>query len=410
MARSTSLGLMGFTGATSGQVLARVDYNPAVYAAPSLVANTVTTWRDFDATNLAITFVAPASGRVRLLLSCALASNAVGTYWRVASGGVGVTESEGFISGEAAGIYIRYEHVCKVTGLTPNTSYTWTWQGRNASTTQTANLLYGTNAGDNYGAAVMEVSADTQSSQAVPAVLGSSNPAPLGPVSAGSAATAARSDHVHAAVLPTGTATLAPALFTAGTNLTAPTPGAEEYDGKAFYLTPASGRGVSPSVQLSVVQADFNMTDAAGVQACLPAVADVLTVQAGTTYLFEGQYIILTGATTHTTAMAFALATTTITSWEYLATLWSAALNTIATATSNVHVSGVASKVINATSTAVYTIIEFRGVARINAGGTITPQINFSAATGATPVMKVGSYMQLYPVGSGTVASVGPWA
>jgi hypothetical protein len=41
--------------------------------------------------------------------------------------------------------------------------------------------------------------------------------------------------------LPTGTTTIAPLLFTAGTNLTSATAGVMEYDGTNFYLTPTAG-------------------------------------------------------------------------------------------------------------------------------------------------------------------------
>ena len=210
----------------------------------------------------------------------------------------------------------------------------------------------------------------------------------------------------------TTSANTAPLKFTSGSNLTAAEAGAVEYDGTAFYSSvAASARGVSPSVQFAAIQSDFTLSASSGVQNCLTAANDTLTVAANTTYFFQGQYIINTGATTHTTALAFALAgSASVTSFEYTATTWSAAANTISTTPSLTHVSGVASKVINATSTAVYTIIKFQGVARMNAGGTIAPQINFSANPTGTNLMKVGSYITFYPVGSGSVAAVGQWA
>ena len=202
----------------------------------------------------------------------------------------------------------------------------------------------------------------------------------------------------------------APLKFTSGTNLTTPEAGALEYDGNVPYFTPGSGRGVVATYQFVANSADFTLTAAAGVQTVFATGNDVLTVAGNTTYFFEGQYILNTGATTHTTAMAFALGGgASVTSFEYTTVLWSAAVNTVTTTQSSVHVSGVASKVLNATSTAVYTIIRFQGVARINAGGTITPQINFSANPTGTNLTKVGSYIRLVPIGSGSVNFVGPW-
>lgn len=197
--------------------------------------------------------------------------------------------------------------------------------------------------------------------------------------------------------------------ITSGTVLTTPESGAWEYDGTSHYLTTGTGRGAVMTPVFMAVQADFTLSNASGAQNCLTAAADTLTVAGSTSYWMEGQYIINNGTTTHTTAMGFG-GTATVTSFEYTAILWTAAANTIATAQSTTHVSGVASKVLNATSTNAWTIIMFKGFVRINAGGTLIPQINFSAAPGGTNLMKVGSYIMLSPMGSNTVVSVGPWA
>jgi hypothetical protein len=43
----------------------------------------------------------------------------------------------------------------------------------------------------------------------------------------------------------------------------------------------------------------------------------------------------------------------------------------------------------------------------MNAGGTVTPQINFSGTAAGTPTMAANSYIMFTPIGSNTVASVG---
>lgn len=184
------------------------------------------------------------------------------------------------------------------------------------------------------------------------------------------------------------------------------------YTGDAYYAATAiTSPGYIPTYQSVYLAADFTLQAASGVQACLTAANDTLTIAAATTYEFEGQYILNTGATTHTTAMAFSLAGgATVSSFEYTTILWSAALNTIATTASFTHVSGVASKVLNATSTAVYTMIKFKGVMRTTLGGTITPQIAFSANPTGTNLMKVGSFIKFTPIGNNTVEPIGLWA
>ena len=184
------------------------------------------------------------------------------------------------------------------------------------------------------------------------------------------------------------------------------------YTQDAYYAaTNLASPGYIPTYQSVYLANDFTLQAASGVQACLTAANDTLTIAAATTYEFEGQYIMNTGATTHTTAMAFSLGSNaTVSSFEYTTILWSAAANTIATAASFTHVSGVASKVLNATSTAVYTMIKFKGVMRTTLGGTITPQIAFSANPTGTNLMKKGSFIKFTPLGSDTVEPIGLWA
>jgi hypothetical protein len=168
--------------------------------------------------------------------------------------------------------------------------------------------------------------------------------------------------------------------------------------------------GVFSDLQLSVLQAAHTLAAAAGVQSVFPAAQDAFTVAANSTYRVTGRYILATGATTHTTAMAWALSGATVASFEYTTNLWSAAANTISTAQSSCHVTGVASKVLNATSTAVRTIIEFDGILVTTLGGTITPQINFSANPTGTNQTLRGSYVSFELIGSDVATKFGGWA
>jgi len=175
----------------------------------------------------------------------------------------------------------------------------------------------------------------------------------------------------------------------------------------------ASATGVLMDRQFSLLQSDGTLNAALGVQTWAgtnKTGQDVFTVVANTTYLVEGRWYINTGATTHTTAMAWALATATVTDFQYQVILWSAAANTLTTTQSSCHVSGVASKVLNATSTAVYTIIQFSGIMVVGTGGTVTPQINFSANPTGSNLMKRGSWTSFTRLGTDTVTTAGGWA
>jgi hypothetical protein len=186
-------------------------------------------------------------------------------------------------------------------------------------------------------------------------------------------------------------------------------------DYATIWQTPSGGSstGVLSDLQMSIIQSDGTLNAALGVQTWAgtnKTAQDVFTVVANSTYRVKGNWYVNTGAITHTTAMAFALATATVTDFQYQVMIWSAALNTIATVQSTTHVTGVASKVLNATSTAVYTIIQFEGIMVVGTGGTVTPQINFSANPTGTNLMKRGSWTSFERLGADTVTVAGGWA
>lgn len=159
---------------------------------------------------------------------------------------------------------------------------------------------------------------------------------------------------------------------------------------------------------MAIPSADFPLANSNTAQSVFPPLCDTFTLEALTTYEFEGTYILNTGSTTHTTAMGFLLAGgASVSSFEYTAMIWSAAANAPSNSQFTTHVTGVTSKVLNTTSGAVYTIIQFKGTFRTNAGGTITPQITFSAAPNGINLTKVGSCIKFVPVGASSVQVIG---
>lgn len=166
----------------------------------------------------------------------------------------------------------------------------------------------------------------------------------------------------------------------------------------------------SVTEMFSVVPAgDFALQTAAGVQSAFPTTGDVITLQASTAYFFEGQYLITHTTTTCTAAMAFlAGGGLTITSIAYEVDSVIAVANAAPIAGVQTWVNQLATTIVTATSTAGW-IIRFQGIIRVNAGGTLTPQINWSAATTA-PIMKVDSYIRFFPLGTSTTNVVGPIA
>jgi hypothetical protein len=209
-------------------------------------------------------------------------------------------------------------------------------------------------------------------------------------------------------VLTAGSASVEPLTLTSGPVKTVTVAGGNEYDGNVFYSTPVSGaRGLSPSTMFAIVPSgDFSLSTTSGVQSAFPAANDVWTLAATTSYLFEGIYLITHTTTTCTCAMAFALAGgASVTAINYYVDASILAVNVTSTASNATWVGQVASTVVTATSTVGWAI-QFRGIIQMNAGGTVTPQVAWSANTTA-PVMKANSYIMFTPLGTNTVSALG---
>lgn len=209
--------------------------------------------------------------------------------------------------------------------------------------------------------------------------------------------------------LAAGSSTIAPIKFTSGTNLTSPTAGALEYDGNAYYATVNSGRGFLPSTQLSIATSDIALSDINTAQNVFGSSSDVITLAANTTYLVNGVYFIQSGTVTHTTAISFTYSGTAPTMSFYSLNL-PAAVGNVSRAQDMVYYEGITGGVINSTSTSARNVIKFEGVLKTSNGGSLTPQITFSAQPGGTNLTKFGSYIALTPVGNDTVTSIGPWS
>lgn len=216
-----------------------------------------------------------------------------------------------------------------------------------------------------------------------------------------------------------GNATIAPTTIAAGTNLTTAAAGSSEFDGKAFYDTAlASSRQVRDNEQFACITTNYTMTDTASAQQALNASANgAVTLAAATSYFFEAMYQLSnTGTTSHTWGTLFA-GTASFTSIDYTAMAYTGTTSGVTiTALSALQIAIATVVPVTAASTSAteFVTIILKGIMRINAGGTVIPQIKASAQPGAsgTPgvTMLAGSYFRVWPVGLNTVAVVGNWS
>lgn len=176
------------------------------------------------------------------------------------------------------------------------------------------------------------------------------------------------------------------------------------------WIDDAGNLFVVPPLLIATTTADFTGTNVNTAQPVFNTTEDTLTVVGATSYKFEASYHIhTTGTTSHTIAVLFG-GTATFTSIDYQAMATNAATEVLGTPSTIWGTAATALTVSSALASATHHSILLKGIMRINAGGTIIPQYQWSAAPGVAGVTLRNSYIALWPFGSNTAASVGPWA
>jgi len=183
-----------------------------------------------------------------------------------------------------------------------------------------------------------------------------------------------------------------------------------EYDGTAFYGSPAaSTRGVIPTEHLIVLSSANTLTSQTTVQPLFdggggPA-GGALTLPVGT-YKFECFYALTSMSTGNNGSFGFALGGTASKSEGWYASATKSSFTTASTLQGTWNVgANTALTTANTTSTG-YAFI--KGHFRITVTGTIIPQVSLGQPAAA--VVQTNSYFTCNPVGSSSVVSVGNWA
>jgi hypothetical protein len=173
-----------------------------------------------------------------------------------------------------------------------------------------------------------------------------------------------------------------------------------------------AGTGVTPTIQVICPSSATALNSSSFAQNVFPSGAfDTISVQAATTYMFDGLYIIkTTGTVSHTISMSFALTTATITncSWTTMSYPLGTPLPVVAIRAQDANLFiTVGGGLVNSTNASAHNVVKFEGIMRVNAAGNVVPQITFSAIPTGTNTLEIGSYLRFYPIGSNTIDSVG---
>jgi hypothetical protein len=208
-----------------------------------------------------------------------------------------------------------------------------------------------------------------------------------------------------------GTATVAPILLTAGTNLTTTVDGAIEFDGTVPYFSiAASTRGAIVTEQWVVLTGTNTLTSQTGVQPIFDGgggpTNGAVTLPIGT-YTFECMFA-LTGMSGTSGSFGFGLAGGATKTFSYQSTS-SKTGTSLATAMTTNQVFGTAANTALQTATAgtVGTAL-IKGIIRVTIAGTVIPQVSLTIAAAA--VIQTNSYFRVSPIGGATVAQLGNWS
>lgn len=223
-------------------------------------------------------------------------------------------------------------------------------------------------------------------------------------------------------VLAPGTSTNPPLTLTAATATTDPVAGAIEYNGRSFYTTPdtISGKAFNDESHLYTLSADRTIIATVAPNTFYSAFGVSLPVATNSSYIVDILIGLRTGATSHTVSFNFG-GTATYTELQYRTEFTNLALSTGAAApgtpTAAVTLMFIgnpnspANGIISPASTLVSKFLRIHGVINISTGGTIDPQIAFSANPTGTNQVTRFSYIRLNPIGTSTGSlSAGLWS
>lgn len=152
---------------------------------------------------------------------------------------------------------------------------------------------------------------------------------------------------------------------------------------------------------------DHTLANSTSAQTAFPSGLDTWTLAANTTYEWEAILDVTCGTTSSAMGFGFLLGTATITSISCQMNGFNAALDAVQTAQGFIyHASVTPIAPITAAVNAGKHVCA-NGLIRVNTGGTIVPQVIFSADPTGTILMKANSRIKFTPIGDGSFTTNG---
>jgi hypothetical protein len=210
-----------------------------------------------------------------------------------------------------------------------------------------------------------------------------------------------------------GTASNAPFSVTLTSAVLKTTAAAGDFEvdtlGVPYYTHAASSRGIIDSTQYMALSGTYTLTSQTAAQKIFNATTNgALNVQGGTTYFFECFYS-LTGMSATSGSFGFAIGgTATLTSIGWHSIAYKTTANATAGSATTTYNSTAANTAIATANTLTAGLARITGIIRINATGTIIPQVSLGNAAAA--IVGANSYFRITPIGSGSVTTLGNWS
>jgi hypothetical protein len=191
--------------------------------------------------------------------------------------------------------------------------------------------------------------------------------------------------------------------------LTSSTAGALEVDanGIQYYSHDASARGVVDAEQFISLTSTYTLSSSSSLQKLFNSTTNgAMTVKGSTSYFFECEFD-LSSMSASSGAFSFGFGgTATITSLKYTAVANKAAIGT-ATASLMTTATVATATALVAANTTTTGHARISGIVRVNAGGTLIPQVALGVAAAA--VVGTNSWFRITPIGTNTVTNIGNW-